>query len=222
MNFKAEQRHTRKEKLLLPTSEDRESQPTNSMKEKLCEYCEEPFSATAPNQRYCSQSCAEEAAREKKRKRDRKRYINQHGEAKVCSKCGKKFYPKDNFRYKLCDTCRNPMTIKVCKHCGADFETDHAGNEYCSEACRTAAKNERQHERRVEKKTPPRIGVCAHCGLPFTMKRIDQKYCCRDCRLADYAEQVLTEEELAENRRYARLYRKVHREMASREQNHTC
>ena len=70
---------------------------------------------------------------------------------------------------------------RICKYCGAEFNSKKNGMRYCSPACKSRASHQRNgiaatHEDRI----------CPVCGGSFVSSRSDQTYCSVNCRMKKY------------------------------------
>jgi predicted nucleic acid-binding Zn ribbon protein len=70
---------------------------------------------------------------------------------------------------------------RVCKVCGAEFDSKKNGMRYCSPACKSTALHQRNgtaatHESRV----------CPVCGSVFVTSRRDQTFCSVNCRVKNH------------------------------------
>lgn len=67
--------------------------------------------------------------------------------------------------------------IKICKHCGKEFETIYALKKFCCSKCQQVAygiKNRKELEKKI----------CPTCGVEFLQTYACQKYCSKKCLYA--------------------------------------
>lgn len=69
--------------------------------------------------------------------------------------------------------------VKVCHHCGRDFETRWAAAKFCSGKCRMAAHRAKTRVTEIKR-------YCKWCGSPFYAKRGNGEYCCNAHKQAAY------------------------------------
>lgn len=157
---------------------------------RKCERCEESFTSTRPNRRFCSERC--------RRKEADQRYLPKIDA--VCEQCMRPFAPKRTDRIRFCtrrcafDNFSDRATIvvpvsfmvlrKLCEGCGTRFNAKVSGSRLCSEAC--AAVDARVKARalaiandNVDRAPRP----CAECAVVFSPSYGEKRsvYCCKAC-----------------------------------------
>ena len=68
--------------------------------------------------------------------------------------------------------------IKICKYCGAEFETKTV-SKWCSDACRLTDSKVKELKKKAAK--PKIIKTCEYCGIKFEASRQDRLYCSKTC-----------------------------------------
>lgn len=64
--------------------------------------------------------------------------------------------------------------MRVCSHCSAEFAARRRSHQYCSDACRCAA-------RRGIRRVIPRTMTCHRCSVVFVPKLLTTRFCSRSC-----------------------------------------
>lgn len=116
---------------------------------KLCENCGKPFSALSKRYLYCKK-CRKHSYYKAKPLLIKKCiqcgevYKSRRVVQKFCSEaCKNKFHRKNNIKVK----------IKVCKLCGKEFTCTNNSQLYCNNKCYLIAKNKRDKELYVKRKS---------------------------------------------------------------------
>lgn len=109
----------------------------------------------------------------------------------VCRECGKEFIPKSRGRKNngfCCHYCSDKYRKKmqpfkysaVCEFCGKTFETNNAGQRFCSVGCRGAASSGRTVYHKI----------CEYCGQPFDTLYPKYRFCSSACASRKNAEEM--------------------------------
>lgn len=70
--------------------------------------------------------------------------------------------------------------IKICEHCGKEFETDRNTKRFCTRKCKEANKQKRRRKG-IRNDNIEYTRVCPVCGIEFTTNHSDKIYCSDDC-----------------------------------------
>lgn len=79
------------------------------------------------------------------------------------------------------DTGKKREAVHRCEICGRDFTTPYAVQKYCSEACKTMAKETKPKKRFAEMSEADRTRKCSVCGKEYIARVKTQKYCSHEC-----------------------------------------
>lgn len=71
--------------------------------------------------------------------------------------------------------------IKICEHCGKEFETDRSTKRFCTRKCKEANKQERIRKG-IRNDNIEYVRICPICGVEFTTNYFDKIYCSDKCR----------------------------------------
>lgn len=129
----------------------------------------------------------------------------------ICQECGLKFPPRDRVE-RTCPHCadeRDDQLVRAalteggdhCRYCGDRFEPGFEGARYCSDDCRTRARESGEYEDepihtkegnqeeapeggadKEETMESGERGTCTICGKQFPKVRENQIYCGEECR----------------------------------------
>lgn len=71
--------------------------------------------------------------------------------------------------------------IKICEHCGKEFETDRDTKRFCTRKCKEANKQKRIRKG-IRNDNIEYTRICPMCGVEFTTNHFDKIYCSHKCR----------------------------------------
>lgn len=71
--------------------------------------------------------------------------------------------------------------IKICEHCGKEFETDRNTKRFCTRKCKEANKQKRRRKG-IRNDNIEYVRMCTICGVEFTTNHSDKIYCSSKCR----------------------------------------
>lgn len=100
---------------------------------RICEWCDEPFTASAHNHRFCSSACQ----------------VNAAGYAKTCETCGKSFASRFKPQRYCSQVCaghakRSSAYEIRCELCGEPARVTRKGQRFCSRECYNADRRSRK------------------------------------------------------------------------------
>lgn len=70
--------------------------------------------------------------------------------------------------------------IKICEHCGKEFETDRDTKRFCTRKCKDASKQKRRRKG-IRNDNIEYVRICPICGVEFTTNHFDKIYCSDEC-----------------------------------------
>ena len=70
--------------------------------------------------------------------------------------------------------------IKICEHCGKEFETDRNTKRFCTRKCKEASRKKRIRKG-IRNDNIEYVRICPICGVEFTTNHFDKIYCSDDC-----------------------------------------
>lgn len=128
---------------------------------RFCEWCNQPFETSYPNQKYCSKDCGYQGNLSQKRQQWSEKYVSK---TFVCKECGTEFVTE----------CGHPRSVFCCDRCA---ERHERRKEHATERHKVYMNQSKEKRKRMIRKAFVEDvdydavfirdgGICKICGLP--------------------------------------------------------